>query len=262
MKIICFDLDGTLLDEEEQIHPADRSLLASRRDIPFIITTGRALWSIKGVFEQNGLFTGNDIPFPIVAQNGAVLYDKNEIIIDYFPFEHKTQFQVINTIRKFSQITFYLFGMSELYILNDTPLGSYYARIWYMPIKPFEVSGDLQLTKVMGLSKNVPDLQEVACSLSSLDVEISFSLDFLLEITPQGVDKGIGLQGLLKELDLAKTQIYIAGDGGNDLPVFNKAHKSYCPNSSSNEIISKADVIIDREDAGVLTPMLQDADYQ
>ena len=58
-----------------------------------------------------------------------------------------------------------------------------------------------------------------------------------------------------------KAQIYIAGDGGNDLPVFNKAHRSYCPGSSSNEIKLNADVIIDREDVGVLTPMLQDAGY-
>jgi len=261
MNIICFDLDGTLLNEDDKIHPSDRSLLASRKDVPFIITTGRALSGIKGVFERNELFSPGEIPFPIVAQNGAVLYKPHEEFFDHCPFDSNIQFQVINTIRNFDLITFFLFEKSDIFVLHENPLGTFYAQFWYMPTQPYTNSTKLSLTKIMGLSDDAQFLQEVADSISSLkmEVETSFSLDFLLEITPPGIDKGNGLQKLLHVLDLQDAQIFMAGDGGNDLPLFNLASRSYAPISGSKDLKALADVIINREASGVLTPMLADA---
>jgi hydroxymethylpyrimidine pyrophosphatase-like HAD family hydrolase len=51
----------------------------------------------------------------------------------------------------------------------------------------------------------------------------------------------------------------MAGDGGNDLPIFKLASRTYAPNSGSENVKAQADVIINRDTCGVLTPMLIDA---
>ena len=259
MNIICFYLDGTLLNGDEEIHPLDRSLLTTRSDIPFIITTGRAITGIKGVFTRNGLFKTGEINYPIVAQNGAVLYNKNEVFLEHNPFDPQIQHLVLNTIRIHTDITFFLFEKSDIYVMHENPLSSYYVQLWYMPVKPYDDSSSLSITKVMSLSMDSQRLQDIANSVSKFNIETSFSLDFLFELTPSGVDKGNGLQKLLRILNQNEAQIYIAGDGQNDLPIFNQAFRSYCPSTASEEVKSKADIIIDREKYGVLTPMLVDA---
>lgn len=259
MKIICFDLDGTILNRNEEIHPEDQKLLKTCSEMVFIITTGRALPSIRGVFQHNHLFTEVKIPFPIVAQNGAVLYQSNEKIIDWHTFEKHTQIELINTIRNFPDITFYLFDSRQIYVMHKNPTGSYYAEMWYMPLKPYFHNKNYSFTKIMGLSKNIQNLRDAESSVSKLPLEVSYSLEFLLEITPMGIDKGNGLNKLLKELKISNPEIYVAGDGGNDLPIFRNAFRTYCPNSSSPTVLNRADVIINREKSGILSPMLKDA---
>lgn len=76
--IICFDLDGTLFDSQGRIHTRDLSILTSESVFNFIIATGRSLQSVRAVFTKNGLFTDVRIPFPLVLQNGSVIYKHNE----------------------------------------------------------------------------------------------------------------------------------------------------------------------------------------
>ena len=54
--VFIFDLDGTLLNEERRMHPRDREILLSRRDLVLIPATGRTLTSAKGSFAENGLW--------------------------------------------------------------------------------------------------------------------------------------------------------------------------------------------------------------
>ena len=59
--VFIFDLDGTLLNEERRMHPRDREILLSRRDLVLIPATGRTLTSAKGSFAENGLWV--DVSF-------------------------------------------------------------------------------------------------------------------------------------------------------------------------------------------------------
>ncbi len=54
--IICFDLDGALLIDRDEIHLVDRKILGTEHDVAiFIPTSGRILESIKRTFRRNEL---------------------------------------------------------------------------------------------------------------------------------------------------------------------------------------------------------------
>jgi Cof subfamily protein (haloacid dehalogenase superfamily) len=257
--VICFDLDGTLLDENEIIHPNDIELLSIIRNTNYLVSTGRALPSIKGVFSLNGLFRGEKIPIPIVSQNGAVLYGPEEQLHEFHSFNIETQNLLLNCVRKFPQVPFFLFAENEIYLINPNQLAQHYASMWFYPLKNLKNAGLPNVSKVMALSYKRDLLQDFVNMIQPLEIEASFSLNFLLEITPAGVNKGKGLERLLSYLNWELGAVFYAGDGGNDLPVFKISARSFVPITASKHIKTQADYIIDTKKTGLLSPILQNA---
>ena len=69
------DVDGTLIDVDEKIHPKDVALLQDfPEDLQPFLTTGRSLHGAKGVLQQNGLFEGKPLSLPGVFMNGGAAY--------------------------------------------------------------------------------------------------------------------------------------------------------------------------------------------
>jgi Cof subfamily protein (haloacid dehalogenase superfamily) len=256
--IICFDLDGTLFDPQGRIHPRDIAILTSESEINFIIATGRSLQSVHAMFTKNGLFTDVFIPFPLVLQNGSVIYEENEKLAGYFPFTHDTQHQLIEII----QITFYLFEVKETHLLWPTAFGLDTAERFGMQSKPYKTDGgNFNYSKITCVSEDNDLMQKFAQIIQYLEVEISFSMETLLEITPQGIDKGSGLGQLLSLLNKSTVNLFFAGDGENDLPLFDTAQYSFAPANSPEPVRVCADDIIDTGKRGLLTPMLEKAGY-
>jgi len=257
--VICLDLDGTLLDKNELIHPNDINFLSSRRYSNYIISTGRALPGIKGVFNLNGLFIGEKIPFPIVSQNGAVLYGPGEKLLEFNSFEAEIQDNLIKHIGIFPEIPFFLFGENEVFLKNPNQLGLHYASIWFYALANTKDERFPALSKVMGLSRNTDLLKEVANSIQHLKIETSFSLEFLLELTPSGINKGWGLKRLLSIQNWGNGIVIYAGDGGNDIPGFEISQLSFAPLTASDFVKAKADHVIDTEGTGLLSQIHQEA---
>jgi len=260
--IICFDLDGTLFDSQGRIHPRDNAILTSESEINFIIATGRSLQSVRAMFTKNGLFTDIHIPFPLVLQNGSVIYKHNEKLAGYFPFTSDTQHKLIDIIQNFPQISFYLFDVKETHLLWPTAFGLNSAERFGMQSRPFKIDcSNYNFSKIMCVSEDNDLFQKLAQILQDLEVEISFSMETLLEITPQGIDKGSGLGQLLSLLNKTTVNLFVAGDGENDLPLFDTAQYSFAPANSPEPVRVCADDIINTSKRGLLTPILEKAGY-
>jgi len=65
------------------------------------------------------------------------------------------------------------------------------------------------------------------------------------------------LPPLIQELSLEHVPVYTAGDGQNDLGLFDYAVSSFAPAYAHPAILEKADHIIEREKEGMLTPILE-----
>ena len=260
--IICFDLDGTLFDSQGRIHLRDIAILTSESEINFIVATGRSLQSVRAMFTKNGLFSDVRIPFPLVLQNGSVIYEHNEKLACYFPFTSDTQHQLLEIIQDYPQISFYLFDVKETHLLWPTAFALDSAERFGMQYRPYKNDcSNYNFSKIMCVSEDNDLLQKLAQILQALEVEISFSMEILLEITPQGIDKGSGLGQLLSLLNKKTVNLFFAGDGENDLPLFDTAQYSFAPANSPDPVRVYADDIIDTSKRGLLTPMLEKAGY-
>jgi hydroxymethylpyrimidine pyrophosphatase-like HAD family hydrolase len=86
----------------------------------------------------------------------------------------------------------------------------------------FEELSAAPATRVVVLSPD-HDLQEFLTIVERMGLhQVTYSVGWTawLDIAPQGVDKGTALEQVRTELDLAGEQVFVAGDGRNDIGMF------------------------------------------
>ncbi len=260
--VLCFDLDGTLVDGSGRIHPKDVSLLAEA-GLPalFVPTTGRPLEAVRRTLARNGLFVNQTLPFPAVLQNGAVLYGGRGHWVGHRCFEANLQKELVSLAGRFESVTFLFLSPDEMHILWPHRFGRQAAESYDFSVQPFTpASRALAFCKVMCLSPASTDLQQIAAATSGWPVERAFSMATIFEITPEGVNKGTGMQSLLKALGEEGAPVYAAGDGENDLPFLRLASRSFAPQTAPDNVRAQVEQIIDVAAQGVLSPMLRAAE--
>ncbi|HMQ53051.1 MAG TPA: HAD family hydrolase [Anaerolineae bacterium] len=253
--VICFDFDGTLVNAHGDIHPRDVEILSSEDRVVFVPATGRPLHAVKYAFQRNGLFLDRPISFPMVLQNGAVVYRPGEVLFRHTPFPPAEQAELLAISRRHTRICGLLFSVNQVEMLWPNAEGLRMVRRFDLKVQPFAgQSGDY--TKLTCITDSVPAMNNFVAEIEAIALEKSFSLPTVLELTGIGVDKGQMLAGLLDELGLPKPQIFAAGDGENDLSLFEAAEMSFCPVTSPAAIKDRTDAEIDVAKTGLLAPIL------
>lgn len=256
-KIICFDVDGTLINAQGVIHPADVEILATYRDSLLIPATGRSIGSLRQIFAKNGLFAGQALPFPLVLQNGAALYAQGERLLAHFKFEEKVQVQLIQLLLRFKQASVLFFDLDGIYSMhgNGPAQEEIISLDFYAGSFP-ENSRLYQFSKAMCFSNDPEILKTLREAIRSLTVGTYQSLPYALEVCPPGVNKANGIKQLLKLLGLEDYRLYAVGDSENDLPMFELADCSYAPTTAVDDVAKMANCAIDASERGILAPIL------
>jgi Cof subfamily protein (haloacid dehalogenase superfamily) len=256
--VVCLDLDGTLLDAQECIHPEDVRLLQEHHDVIFIPATGRSLDSTKRVFACNGLFEGTALPFPLILLNGSLLYGFEEQLLAYQAFEPDTQKQLLQRLYSQPEVCFLLLGLERNYLLSPTPFGIAACLRYQFLYEQVNDSSQVHIpiSKVMCFSEKPDALAQIAQEFATLSVEGAFSMETIFELTPPGIDKGSGLHRLLHQLALTPAAVLAAGDGGNDLNLLKQADVSFTTFSAPEVVRTQADFLIEPSSQGMIQPLL------
>ncbi|NPV86194.1 MAG: HAD family phosphatase [Anaerolineae bacterium] len=256
--ILVSDLDGTLVDHQGNIHPADVALLAAQK-LParLILATGRSLGSVRATFSRHNLFLKNPLPFAMVLHNGAVGLLPEEKLVHYAHFDAALQKHLVEVLRHFDRITTLFFHQDDCYFMYLTPFGVQAAELYgYHPMPLTAQASQLPFSKIMCISDSPPLLDEVSQQVRHLPAGNSYSMPTIFELAPPGVNKASGLKALLKALGCEGLPLFIAGDGGNDLEMLQMAEVSFSPQTSPLEIRQMVDRVIDTSQCGLLKPML------
>lgn len=221
-KLLVCDLDGTLLDENNQID--DRSLTLLKKFVAsgndFCVCTGRLDEDIKYVeklLDVSGAYR--------ISQNGAVVYDQHDKVVSTATIPDQL-LPVINDI-VFSQ------GLRvEVSTITN--------RFFPSPRDPAQVSEFVDTSIVDSkLASRVlqPDFHAVTYlifgDMASFQPIIRRSQEELgglinvqqtspssLEIFSLGASKGIAVKDLIKRQGYSNSQVYVAGDAENDITMF------------------------------------------
>lgn len=257
--VLCLDIDGTLTDQNEKIHLKDVEILqAFPEPLQPVLATGRHLASAKRILAANHVFENTAIPLPSIFMNGGASYLPNEELLIEHNFPPETLITLIELSKSYPETTFGFFTISSAYLVNPTNYGHHISEIHYLSSQDVnEKTLPKKIIKMMVIEQDKKILKQIETKGAEINAEMAYSLPHLIEFTPLGINKAVGLPPLLHEMSLKDLPIYTAGDGQNDLGLFELAVKSFAPSYAHPAILNKADHIIQRENEGMLAPIIE-----
>ena len=266
VKLIAFDLDGTLLDDDKHLPPENLAALqaAHAQGIFLVPATGRILKALPEELLAPGLFRY------FIFANGALVYDLQEQQALY-----RARIEPELAVRLCTY-------MDTLPVLYDCYRGDCgYMTQWMYDRAPefFETEPHI-LKLVKSLRRPVPDLkqkiQEDGLPLEKLqmffrpeymderarqlelvpklfpELIASSSLRNNIEINSARAGKGNALRALCEKLDLDTSESVAFGDGLNDADMLRAAGRGCAMQNAVPAVREAADVTVEtNNDAGV-----------
>ncbi len=256
--VLCLDIDGTLTDAQENIHPQDIAILQDfPEQIRLIVTTGRILHSARGILQENGLFTKGRFPLPGVFMNGGVALLPGEQCIVEHLLAPALLADLTALAAAFPDTTFAFFGPAEVSLVNPTTFGRQVAERHYFhaeEVPPAQIPE--KIVKVMAINQDQAALESIKARTLNWPAEMGYTLPYLYEFNAPGVNKAATLRVLLSRLDLTDLPVFAAGDGENDLPLMPLTVRFFAPSTANITVQQRADEVIDRQREGILAPVL------
>lgn len=232
-KLIAIDMDGTLLNSNNEISKRNLAALYKAREkgLHVVLNTGRILRS--AFYYANSIELNN----PVIACNGAIITCKDEEDIIY---ENKMSIETSKEIFKISDE----FDMKYYFYNRDT----FFAKELHDGVKKFygnngeawteqgikvEVSEDIteivgreinEIYKFVFIEEDRDKLLNFRKELDSIKgINVSSSWYNNIEIMNEGVSKGEALEYLCNALKIEKSEVIAIGDNENDISMLQMA---------------------------------------
>ncbi|GIL55625.1 hypothetical protein Vafri_11159 [Volvox africanus] len=247
IKLIASDVDGTLLNHQQQLTPAVEAAVkqASALGVPLVVATGKARgpWAHE-VLPRLGLTT------PGVFLQGLLVYDADGSRL----YEQQLPADVAQdciSLAKARGITLTAYcGERILCAATD----SHTDRLNFYKEPPPEAVGDLarivgeiQIQKLIFMADQFvidslrPEVEQLLTGRASLTTALSG----MLEVLPLGASKGAGLSWLLEHLGVDPAHVMALGDGENDVEMLQMAGLGVAMGNAGPKAKSAADVVLE-----------------
>ncbi len=253
IKLIVSDLDGTLLGTDKRISAVNQRVInkAKEQNILFTFCTGRIATMIEPYVKMLG------IDIPVITTNGAVVWEpvKKEIIThkpidteeareitEYCRFRNLEYCALTLDVNYFS-LNNYLIKRFLLYNKISGESNMKQMKLSVMEDSPF-FTKDLNIYKMLIYSSNPFKLAEAASNINSFKKTCCTSSEAnQLDVMNKNVNKGTGIDVLMKFLDLKPDEVCAIGDYDNDIPMLRKAGMSVAMGNALPETKAVADYI-------------------
>ena len=248
-KILAVDLDGTLL------YPHKFFRIIPKKNVRFLrrwIDEGNklVLVSSRGPEFMDRLKDEIERDFDYISYTSSFIKADGKVIRDV-SISAEEMSKILNKIeKKYHPLAYLMDVKGQPLLIKNLSVGTkflltIYRLYWYLQGKkkePFILSNSKfdaglsegNIYKVMvffGLAKKKSEIsKEINKGLREQfpDVECSWT-SVVNEITPQNCNKGEGLRYYCEHLNIDHKDVYVVGDSGNDISMFNLFHEnSYC----------------------------------
>lgn len=231
-KMIALDMDGTLLNKQSEISPANLEALHAclDRGINVCLATGRGIYNVSPFIDQIG------VELPLVTANGSEVWEDRS--------------------RLHSRIVMDAALVVELHSLavkhNVWFWGSASDRVYNRDSwcdDPYEV----EWLKFGYYTEDADVLAELRKKAEEMDsFEITNSHPANLEFNPKGVNKAAGLEIVCELLGMSMDQVIAVGDSLNDIAMIRAAGLGVAMGNAQDIVKETADkVTLHHDDDGV-----------
>lgn len=242
-KLICSDIDGTLLNKDKELSKITISEVQRLAHIPFILISSRMPNAMRHLQKELG-----NINTPIIAYNGGLILTKNEII-QSTEINNSVLESIINKVSN-----------------TSIHISLYHGDDWYVPSMDFWANREITNTKVQPEVKtNVEVLKtwnkegkgahKIMCMGDENEIELLFqslekaySAEIILyrskptyiEIAHRSISKKTAIETLIKSCypDVAMREVIAFGDNYNDIEMLKYAGLGIAV-SNANEAVLK-----------------------
>ena len=261
-KLICTDMDGTLLNDNKVISEKNKEAIKKACDmgVKVAVCTGRIFTSADFFADLLG------VKIPVIASNGAYIREKDENIVVYKSLlGYEKSIQALKVMKKY--------GIYPHFYTTDTIFTEklIYSSIFYTKVNEtlpegkkvkIEMVNDWEkvlfenkdyIMKAVGVDEDEEKIKKVKQELRrNYDLEVVSSHRTNFEIMNKGVSKGSAV-GILADFYGIKTEEIITfGDSENDLSMIKHAGLGIVMGNGDEEVKKYADYITDtNENDGV-----------
>ncbi|MBS5938534.1 Cof-type HAD-IIB family hydrolase [Clostridium sp.] len=250
-KLICIDLDGTLLSDDKKIPTENIKAIqeAINSGVKICIATGRIYKFVDHIKDK----ISNKIE--VIASNGALIVNNREFILNYLSYNEVLK---IKDIAKDYDLEMYLntedtiisegsIPESYTYKITNERLEDKY-KVNFLEKYSFErliEDNKYNILKVVLMNKNkLEEIRKVRDALEkSGEFEICSSEPQFCEVNSKGISKGRAVEELAKELGIDIKDVICIGDGGNDLEMLKRAGLSVAMANAPDEVKNIANYI-------------------
>lgn len=247
-KLVAIDMDGTLLNNENDISERNRRAIekAGDKGVYIVLATGRILKSALSYSRRLNLNK------PIISCNGAVISDADGKIIYESLLDRETTRKLIEIGNK-NNIYYHIYTEDAFYsnvyveeVLKFYQIGdSDNSQIDYHLFEDPEeiINGDLNIYKFFFLDQDEKKLEILRNQLSELDnISISSSWSNNVEVMGKNTSKGHGLKYLCERLNISQEEVIAIGDNENDLPMIDYAGMGVAMDNAIDKVKAVADI--------------------
>ena len=255
-KILFLDLDGTLLNDQKEITPGNRSAIEKAIALghQVVVTSGRPLKSALVQAERLGL-TGEGCH--VIAYNGAVIYDCHRQREIFRRTLHMADlYQLFDEARR-RNIHIQAYDGDDTVVIEsccDTAVaGRYCAKIDLHFRVVEDIRTGLTGASVKALMIDFQDHEPVAAMeqwvLENMagKVDCFFSSRYYLEVVPVDMNKGEAVREMCKILGTPLENTVAAGDEANDVSMIQTAGTGVAMDNAVQAAKDAADYVTQRD---------------
>lgn len=247
IKLIALDLDNTLLEQNNEIHPHTLSLLknCSKHGITVVIATGRLYLSAKKYADEIGPHC------KILCYNGCLVADNDGTPL----FSAELSVGIMRKIISFcKEKNLYCQFYRDHKILVEkvtegTTIDPDLANTEAIEVKNFDEYRLSPSPKGMIVAppEMVPAYQNDLNEFLERATYIAQSQPYLIEIMPKGVNKASSLDFLCRKLNISCDEVMACGDNSNDAEMIKWAGTGIAVANSRESLKAAASYICKKE---------------